>query len=147
MAPRRADRRHVLVCGSRNLPSHPWRQHLRRAIRSFKPSTIVVHGGANGPDTWAAHEAKLRGLAVLSLGAPWAELGRSAGPIRNIWLLDLLPPKSCVMAFYDGKSRGTAQTIHEGRQRGFYVAVYGPDATLPPADRETAGRDDDGQGS
>ncbi|WP_439618320.1 SLOG family protein [Shinella sp.] len=35
------------------------------AVRNLPDGTIVVSGGCEGPDTWATHAARARGLAVV----------------------------------------------------------------------------------
>lgn len=56
--------------------------------------------------------------------ANW-KLGRRAGPIRNQLMLDQNPDK--VIAFHDGRSRGTLHTITEARRRGISVEIIHPE--------------------
>ena len=51
-------------------------QHARHRIG------LLVHGAADGADTIAERWAKKRQVMYLGVPAPWALLGRSAGPRR-----------------------------------------------------------------
>jgi hypothetical protein len=57
--------------------------------------------------------------------ADWERYKRRAGIIRNLEMLDQEP--DLVIAFWDGKSRGTAHTIGEARRRGIPVEVVSAD--------------------
>ena len=120
--------RHLLVCGSRLLSDEPYRDLTRRVvrevIRAWAPDTMLVVGDARGPDEWAFEWH--RG-PVMQLTPAWSAMGPKAGPIRNGWMLDLLPEGSTVIAFWDGNSRGTKHTIGEARRRGFDVRVWTPE--------------------
>lgn len=50
----------VAVVGSRR---HPSRKQVEDFIATLPPDTVVVSGGATGPDTWAVLAATSRGLA------------------------------------------------------------------------------------
>lgn len=60
-------------------------------------------------------------LTVRLFPADWEQHGRSAGILRNNDMLDTNP--DLVIAFWDGKSRGTWHTINEARRRGIPVDV------------------------
>ncbi len=98
----------------------------RRAVDfvfDLPEGTTVMTGGAAGVDVAANNACQDRGLVNVVVRAPWHKHRKKAGPIRNRAMLDLLPPGSRVVAFWDGKSRGTKDTIDEARKRGFEVEV------------------------
>lgn len=76
--------------------------------RMEKPIVEVISGGAKGYDTMAALWATLRGIAVTELRPDYQKHGRAATFIRNRTIVD---SADIVVAFWDGKSRGTKYTI------------------------------------
>jgi hypothetical protein len=60
-------------------------------------------------------------LKTLSIPADWKTHGRSAGPKRNLMMLDMKP--DLVLAFWDGKSPGTKHLIENARKRGIPVRM------------------------
>lgn len=114
----------LAIVGSRNYPQ----MHLVSAfVRRLRPTTAVVSGGARGVDTVAEKTARDRGLEVIVFLADWDRLGRSAGMKRN---KDIVDAADGVVAFWDGKSRGTANSIERAKRAGKWLRVYGPDGEL-----------------
>ena len=112
----------VLVCGSRN-----WNKPVTIATRIIKlpKGTIVIEGGARGVDTIAEFWAKELGYKVEVYPAKWEKYGKSAGFKRNIEMLET--GIDLVIAFWDGKSKGTRHTIREAEKRGIPVEIIGED--------------------
>jgi hypothetical protein len=108
----------VIVCGSRR-----WRDRAAIASRLFDLPTdsIVVHGGAQGADRIAKQEAQKLGLLVEEHPAEWGSLGKRAGLIRNAHMASL--GADLCIAFWDGRSTGTAHMMEEARKRGIPVEV------------------------
>jgi hypothetical protein len=109
----------VLVCGSRD-----WRdgEAIKHALMRLPLGTTVMHGGARGADRLADTIASGLGFDVREYPADWKGLGRSAGAMRNLAMLDEGP--DLVLAFWKDGSRGTALTISEANRRGIEVEVY-----------------------
>lgn len=82
-----------------------------------------MHGAARGADRIAARYAESLGYEVENYPADWKKHGRRAGVIRNLTMLDLGP--ELVIAFWNGRSRGTKNTIDEAKKRGIPVEVIG----------------------
>jgi hypothetical protein len=112
----------VLVCGSRGLKCRPL---VEAAVLAFAPDTIVVQGGAIGPDRWAASIAFERGLHVATMHPLWQQHGKAAGPLRNRAMLRLGITR--VVAFWDGQSTGTRSTIELAGKAGIPVKIYNVD--------------------
>lgn len=72
------------------------------------PITAIVSGGAKGADSLAERYAQENGLEMVIYYPDWEKHGRAAGPIRNRLIVD---EADAVVAFWDGKSRGTKSTI------------------------------------
>lgn len=113
----------ILVCGSRDFRN--WAL-VSEVIAEFDPETIVVEGAARGVDTWARKAAHARGLHVASVPALW-DRGRSAGHKRNAAMLRL--GVTMVVAFWDGKSRGTKGMIELACAAGIPVSLYREDGS------------------
>ncbi len=129
-------KRKVGIVGSRDYnPLH----EVIEYVRSLPPDTIVVSGGAVGVDKAAENEARRLGLEVEVIPANWT-LGPAAGFIRNIKVAETIDE---LVAFWDGKSKGTAHTIREALRRKKKVVVRispykafsreaGGDGKMPP---------------
>lgn len=84
--------------------------HVRRGDI---PKDIIVSGGAKGADSLAKKYASEEELEYIEFPAEWNKYGKSAGFIRNQTIVD-----NCdmVLAFWDGESRGTADTIAKAKK-------------------------------
>ena len=80
----------------------------------------VVTGGARGIDTLGALYARSINLKVRIFHAQWGSHGRAAGPIRN---KEMANYADSLIAFWDGKSRGTKNMILEmfKRRKPFHI--------------------------
>ena len=73
----------------------------------------LVSGGARGADTLAERFAKERDLGIIVYKPDWDKHGRIAGFIRNQQIVDTC---DMVLAFWDGKSKGTQDTINKAKK-------------------------------
>lgn len=112
---------HLLVCGSRGFsPLSYVRGVLER--QAFVARFIV--GDAGGAD-WVVREYAAReGIECDVFAADWTKHGKAAGPIRNALMVAQRPDRC--LAFWDGKSRGTLNTIALCTQAGIPVWIYPP---------------------
>lgn len=110
----------VAIVGSRDFPHQSW---VRFYVLGLPAGATVITGGARGVDTWAEEVARGRKLGVEIFPADWQEHGRAAGPIRNRQIVEAA---DLVVAFWDGKSRGTASTLALARAAKKKVAIYAP---------------------
>jgi hypothetical protein len=114
----------VAIVGTRDFQTPAIAAHFKQAVEKYvnalPPGTVVVTGGARGVDSWAEQAAVAAGLMVVVYTAKWRELGKAAGMIRNTEIV-----KRCdrLVAFWNGKSRGTADTITKARKAGKSVEV------------------------
>jgi len=116
----------VVICGSRDW-SHDGVEVIRKRLFDLPSDTIIVEGGCDGVDTMARNLALNMGFEVVTFWAAWKKYGLSAGPRRNIKMLDTKP--SLVIAFHDdlSKSKGTKHIVTEARKRGIETEVIGVD--------------------
>lgn len=68
----------------------------------------VVSGGASGADTLAAVYANENNLQLIEYLPEWSKYGKMAAYIRNE---KIVQAADMVIAFWDGKSKGTKMTI------------------------------------
>lgn len=121
----------LLVCGARELAYHPgardWcRAHIISALEPFDRPTIL-HGGALGPDLWAAEVAAERGL-------------RGVTYLPNGWRLDTHEP---TRRWADGdpgplaRNRAMVTALTTARGLGWGALVVGYVTPWEPATRGT----------
>jgi hypothetical protein len=114
----------ILVCGSRTFDDYPMVWQVLDGIRDsldLEEEVAIVHGGARGPDQFAAAWGRSHGYRVEGYYPCW-ELGRDAGFRRNEFMCELRP--DLVLAFWDGISYGTAHTIRYARSIGVPTEVW-----------------------
>ena len=113
----------VVVSGSREWGRIPEeRERVYERLVALPPDTIVLHGNARGADEIADQAARYLRLKREPHPADWRMLGRRAGIVRNVQMLDTQP--DLVIAFWDGESRGTDHMIQTARKRGIPVEVH-----------------------
>lgn len=81
---------------------------------------VIVSGGARGIDTLARQYAKVRGIELIEFLPDYESYGRRAPLVRDREIVD---DCDSVLAFWDGKSRGTKYTMDYARRRGKPVRV------------------------
>lgn len=111
----------VLICGSRDFVDVG---AIEKVINKLSPGDTVISGAARGADSIADSLAVDRGdLISIVIAADWDRLGKRAGFVRNIEMLEKKP--DIVYAFPLGESRGTRHTIREAEKRNIPVIIYG----------------------
>lgn len=105
----------VAVIGSRGLSVGDLGRYLP------ENTTEIVSGGAKGVDTSAREYALAYGIKLTEFLPEYTRFGRSAPLKRNITIIEY---SDIVLAFWDGKSRGTKFVIDNCRKFGVEVRVY-----------------------
>lgn len=103
---------YVAIVGSRNYSDLG---AVEDFVATLPKGTVVVSGGAGGVDHTAELSAVEHGLDVVSIPAAWVRHGKAAGFIRNRHIVKIADR---VVAFWDGKSRGTANTVALAKEAG-----------------------------
>jgi predicted Rossmann fold nucleotide-binding protein DprA/Smf involved in DNA uptake len=114
------------IVGSRDYPDL---EEVWDFVDTLPAGTVVVSGGARGVDREAEEAARARGLAVLVFHADWRRYGPAAGPIRNAKIAGAVDR---LVAFWDGESSGTMNTIQHARLQGKAVEIRMPVCTAEP---------------
>ena len=99
----------VAVIGSRSLRVDDLGKFLPEDV------TEIVSGGAKGVDTSAREYAQAHGIPLTEFLPDYRRYGRGAPLRRNITIIEYA---DLVLAFWDGKSRGTKYVIDQCRERG-----------------------------
>jgi hypothetical protein len=123
----------IAIVGSRG---YPRLDLVRRYIQSLPANTTIISGtrapddrpdeAITDVDSCAIRAAERRGLAVQVYPADWRE-GRGAGLARNTLIVEAADK---VLAFWDGRSRGTADTMRKARAAGKRLAIVGPNGQI-----------------
>lgn len=92
----------LAIIGSRTCPPIDIESHLKNI-----PDTIIS-GGAIGADTYAREFARKKGLRLIEYFPNYEKYGKVAPLERNKLIVEEF---DCVLAFWDGKSRGTKFTL------------------------------------
>jgi hypothetical protein len=99
----------VIVAGSRDFDNYALLESkLDHFLSNMDGKPVIVSGTAHGADRLGERYAAARGLEVLRFPAQWGRYGRAAGMLRNhrmAWA------GSHLVAFWDGRSRGTQNMI------------------------------------
>ena len=80
----------------------------------------IISGGAPGVDQMAAKAARDCGLTLIEHLAEWDKFGRGAGMIRN---KKIVADCDRLVAFWDGKSKGTLNSIQLAINTGKFVLI------------------------
>jgi len=105
----------VAVIGSRGFNNY----ELVKETLSPLDITLVVSGGAMGADTLGERYARENGIPTKIFKPDWTK-GRGAGFLRNT---DIINEADTVVAFWDGKSRGTLDSIKKAEKQGKKVLI------------------------
>ena len=99
----------VGVVGSRSI--------INLNLQDYLPedTTAIVSGGARGVDTCAREYARAHDIPLLEFLPDYDRYGRSAPLRRNVTIVE---NSDLVLAFWDGRSRGTMQTVSECERQG-----------------------------
>lgn len=111
----------VLVCGSRNWESF---SVIEEVLNRLTP-TLIISGGARGADSLAQLYAQRHHIPFRLFLAKWGTYGKLAGAIRNQYMLSVSKP-DIVVAFWDGKSFGTADMVRRAEKAGVSTHVISP---------------------
>lgn len=106
----------LIVAGGRDFNDRDllttWIDSLANGTLQTK-AVSIVSGMARGADALGAEFARLHNVKLYEFPALWNTHGKSAGFIRNQLMLDF---SDGLLAFWDGKSVGTADMLYRTRK-------------------------------
>ena len=120
----------IISAGSRDFNDYKF---LKREVLNIvkydnrpKEYVKIISGCARGADTLGEQFAKEFGLEVKKFPADWDGLGKRAGYVRNAEMAKFAVEDyndGMLIAFWDGKSRGTKHMIDLAKRYGLEVHV------------------------
>ncbi len=105
----------VAVIGSRGLQIENLGDYLP------PETTEIISGGAHGVDACAREYAQRQGLKLTEYLPEYSRYGRAAPLKRNITIIE---NADLVLAFWDGRSRGTKYVIDNCKKRNIPVEIH-----------------------
>jgi len=96
----------LAIVGSRSFSDYD--MLCRVVAKVYEPIDEIVSGGARGADTLAKRYALENDIKYTEFPADWQMYGKKAGYIRNHAIVG---NSDNMIAFWDGKSRGTMHSI------------------------------------
>lgn len=81
---------------------------------------VIISGHASRADTLGERYAQEKGFKIETYPADWKKYGRAAGTIRNEQMANIA---NALVAFWDGKSKGTKSMISLAKKKGLQVFV------------------------
>ena len=104
----------VAIVGSRDITVN---------IAPFVPAeaTEIISGGARGVDSLAEQYAREHGIPFTLVKPEYKLLGKHAPLARNV---EIVKRAELVIAIWNGKSKGTKNTIQTAKELGRQVRVY-----------------------
>lgn len=112
----------VIIAGGRDFNNYELlRQKMDSVLRNRQDEEIIiVSGKARGADALGERYADERGYRVSEHPADWDRFGKAAGYIRN---KEMAKEADALVAFWDGKSRGTKHMIDLAREHGLKISI------------------------
>ena len=104
----------LAIIGSRSLTVDNLADYIPENV------TEIVSGGAKGIDSDASDFAQRNGIKLTVFLPQYERFGRAAPLRRNEQIADYA---DCVIAFWDGRSKGPDQALREFRERNKPVRV------------------------
>ena len=108
----------VIIAGSRTFNDY---EKLKAELNRLNLNICkILSGGATGADALGERYAQEYNIPIMRFPADWIKFGRSAGPIRNT---NMAKFGDYLIAFWDGKSRGTYDMISKMEQKSKPVYI------------------------
>lgn len=111
----------VIIAGGRDFDDYDvLTAYADKMLQNIDDEIQIVSGDARGADSLGVRYANERGYSVRHFPADWDKNGRSAGYIRNV---EMAENADALIAFWDGKSRGTNHMIDIAKSRGLPTRI------------------------
>lgn len=109
----------IAIVGSRNFTDMALLESTMRK-HFLNEKFTVVSGGAKGADKLAEFFCEKNNIDIEIIYPDWQKFGKAAGIIRNQKIVELA---DVVVAFWDGETKGTKNTIDSAIKKGSETIV------------------------
>lgn len=115
----------AVVVGSRGFDDYErLKKKMDEVLFRTDGKVEIVSGHAKGADQLGEKYAAENGIPVAVMRPDWKRYGRAAGFVRNREMLEYAAEETAVViAFWDGKSKGTKNTIETAKKLGLTTEV------------------------
>ena len=112
----------VIIAGGRDFNDYELMcKKVNRILSNKNTSEIqIISGNARGADKLGEKYAKDNNISLMCFPADWNKYGKKAGYIRNE---QMAKEADALIAFWDGKSKGTKHMIDIARSKGLLIRV------------------------
>lgn len=112
----------VGIVGSRTFNDYTYLKNCMDLIHKNESISVIVSGGAIGADTLAEQYAEENGIETEVWLPDYKKYDRKVAPIiRNT---EIVHSSDIIVAFWDGVSRGTMDTIKKARKQNKQVIIF-----------------------
>ena len=98
----------VIIAGGREFNNYETLVKICDEYLKDKKNIQIISGAARGADSLGEKYAIEKRYSLVKIPAKWETFGKSAGYKRNEEMVKIA---NCLIAFWDGKSKGTNHTI------------------------------------
>ena len=109
----------IIIAGGRDFEDYDYLLTVCRKL--LTRADTIISGCANGADKLGEQFAEKNGITVERFPADWDKHGKAAGHIRNH---QMSLQADALIAFWDGKSRGTKNMIENAHKARLETHVY-----------------------
>lgn len=115
----------IIIAGCRNFNDFEKLQKEADSIMQELDGKVkIISGTANGADMLGEKYAGMHDIEIVRFPANWNLYGKSAGPRRNAEMAKYASESNGILlAFWDGKSRGTKNMIENAEKYGLRIIV------------------------
>ena len=111
----------VIIAGSRGFSNYDLlKSKMDYFLSNITDEIQIVSGTARGADQLGERYAAEQGYSIQRFPADWEHEGKSAGYKRNVKMAEYA---DALVAFWDGRSRGTGHMISLARMRNLQVRI------------------------
>jgi hypothetical protein len=108
----------LAIIGSRNFNDYVF---FKQELDKTHGISMIISGAATGTDFLAKKYALELNLPIQELPADYKTFGRKAPHIRNDQIIKLCDK---LIAFWDGKSKGTQSVIKKAEKKGKLLDIF-----------------------
>ena len=113
----------IIIAGGRDFMDYNLLKEKTNKILQEKKVThkiVIISGCARGADTLGLRYASENTFDVEEYPADWDKYGKKAGYVRNV---EMAENADALIAFWDGKSKGTKHMIDIAKERNLPIRV------------------------